>query len=111
MRPETVNFWIRVILGAGSRPTDSQMAALKDALYRDFYGLNQDSDSSRIGLASTVFASRFYTPALAVEGIRNIQSVEIALSADAPTAYNDVLAINGDQEPVLATDNIDGVVA
>lgn len=110
MRPETVNFWIKVTLGAGSAPTSAQVAALKEALYQDFYGLNQASGNSRIGLASTVYASRFYCPAMAVDGINSIQSIEVALSADTPGAYADVITINGDQEPVTSTANIAVVI-
>jgi hypothetical protein len=110
LRPEPVNFWIRVTLGVGSAPTSAQIAALKEALYQDFYGLNKQSGNARIGLASTVYASRFYCPALAVDGVRNIQSIEIALSEDTPDAYADVVTINGDQEPVTATANIAVVV-
>jgi uncharacterized phage protein gp47/JayE len=110
MRPETMNFWIKVTLGNGSAPTSAQIAALKEALWQDFYGLNAASGNSRIGLASTVYASRFYCPAMAVDGIKSIQSIEIALSADTPGAYADVLTINGDQEPVTSTANISVVI-
>ena len=106
LRPTPTNFWIKVTLGAGSAPSPEQIAALQEALFTDFYGLNLVSGNARIGLASTVYASRFYCPALAVEGIRTIQSIEIALSADAPDVYADLVDINGDQEPVLARENI-----
>jgi hypothetical protein len=43
---------------------------------------------------------------MAVDGVRNIKSIEIALSKDAPEEYTNVLTINGDQEPVVAMDNI-----
>lgn len=110
LRPDPVNFWIKVMLGPTSVPTATQIAALKEALYQDFYGLNVTSGNARIGFASTVYASRFYCPAMAVEGIRNILSIEIALSADAPEVYTDVVTINGDQEPVTSTANIAVVI-
>lgn len=110
MRPETVNFWIKVTLGNGSSPTSAQMVALKEAIYQDFYGLNLASGNARIGLASTVYASRFYRSAMAVEGVNSIQSIEIALSANTPGTYADVLIIHGDQEPVTSTANIAVVV-
>lgn len=112
MRPETVNFWIKVTLGRGSAPTSAQIAELKEALWQDFHGLNEASGNSRIGLASTVYASRFYCPAMAVDGIKSIQSIEIALMADTPGNgdYKDVLTINGDQEPVTSTANIAVVI-
>ena len=108
MRPETVNFWIKITLGTGTALTPEEEAALKFALYQDFYGINPQSGNPRIGLASTVYASRFYYPAIAVEGVKNIQSIEIALNQDtpAPDGYADVAIINGDQEPVLSVENI-----
>ena len=106
LRPTAINFWIKVTLGAGTPPTSAQRTALKDALYRDFYGLNAQSGNPRIGLASTVYASRFYCPALAVEGVNNIRSIEIALSANAPAAYSDAVTISGNQEPVTSTANV-----
>lgn len=103
MRPTPINFWIRVTLGPTSVPTEAQIAALIDALYQDFHGLNATSGNSRIGLASTVYASRFYGPAMAVAGVRNIQSIEIALSADPPEVAARTAAAEGDGcEPGLA---------
>ena len=108
MRPETVNFWIKVTLGVGGDLTPAMTEALKQAIFHDFNGLNDHSANSRVGLASTVFASRFYCAAMAVQGMKNIQEIQIALSASQPAAnaYADVVTINGDREPVLSTANI-----
>lgn len=108
MRPEPINFWIRVVLGAGVVLTPQTQAALKLALYQDFYGQNVQSGDARIGLAQTVYASRFYCPAMAVDGVSNIKEIQVALSQDEPgiAEFVDVQNINGDQEPVMALDNI-----
>lgn len=115
MRPETVNFWIKITLGKGSVLTREAEEALKTALCQDFYGLNMISGNGRIGLASTIYASRFYSAALASlsgsGGSQNIQSIEIALGADAPGNYADVVTINGDQEPTTSTANISIAIA
>lgn len=117
LRPETVNFWIKVTLGAGSLLTPAAEEALKTALYQDFHGLNALSGNSRIGLASTIYAARFYSPAMASleasGSLKNIQSIEIALGESSPAAslYSDVVIVNGDQEPVLTADNISIVAA
>ena len=120
MRPETVNFWIKVTLGAadgsGGTLTAAQAAALKEALYQDFYGLHATSANGRVGLASTVYASRFYSPAMAAlsasGAAAHIHSVEIALCANAPSNadYRDVVAVRGDQEPVTSTANVSVVL-
>jgi len=108
LRPETVNFWIRVRLGAGTFFTQGVSEALKQALFGDFYGLNRNSNNSRVGLAQTVFASRFFCPALAVPGVKNIQEIKVALSEDLPPEadFADVVNINGDQMPVISLANI-----
>lgn len=110
LRPETTNFWIKVTLGPGSEVVPATITALKQAVYDDFYGLNVTSGNTRVGLATTVFASRFYCPAMAVEGVRNIQSIEVALGNDAPSEYFDFVTVNGDQEPVLSLDNITVII-
>lgn len=107
MRPTPINFWVKVILGQRNTITTAVLTALKQAIVDDFYGRNLNSRNSRVGLASTVYASRFYCPALAVEGVMNILSIEIALSEDRPDSYSDLIVVNGDQEPTLALDNID----
>ncbi len=111
LRPAPINFWVKITLGAGSTPTPAQIEALKKAIFDDFYGLNTNSGNARIGMASTVYASRFYCPAVAVDGIKNIQSIDIALSQGTPSAYSDLVTINGDQEPVMSTDNITVAIA
>jgi len=112
LRPDPVNFWVHVVLGAGTILTAYQVAAIRQAIYRDFFGLNSASiENKRIGLASTVYASRFFGPVLAVEGIRNIQTIQVALSEEPPMGFFDVLTVNGDQEPTITASNISVVVA
>lgn len=110
LRPEPANFWMRVVLG-GSGPVDPVVEeSVKASVYRDFYGMSTVSGNARVGLASTVYASRFYKAVMSVDGVQNLHKVEIALGDETtPTsaaAYTDMLPIRGDQEPVIATDNI-----
>lgn len=103
MRPEPVNFWINVVLGAGDPPSGAVVAALKQALFNDFYGLNVNP---RVGLATNVYASRFYCPAVNVPGVVSINRIEVALGDTQPTEFFDAVMIRGDQEPVLSMANI-----
>lgn len=107
LRPTPINFWVRITVS--EQLTATTIAAIKQAVFDDFYGINAQSGNRRVGLASTVFASRFYCPVLAVDGVRAVISIEIALSVNKPSAsgYGDSVTIRGDQEPVLATSNID----
>jgi len=109
MRPTPTNFYIKVTLGPGSTLTSDQADAIKTVLYQDFYGMNVTSGHARIGLASTVYASRFYCPAMSVPGVTNIQRIQIALGDGA--AFVDSLTINGNQEPVMALGNVQVVLS
>lgn len=105
LRPETVNFWVRVTLGGV--PSESVKENILTAIYQDFLGQNQHTQTARVGLAQTVYASRFYHAIMAVDGVTNLANVEIALTNDAiPTIFSNVLTIAGDIEPVISRDNI-----
>jgi hypothetical protein len=108
LRPDTVNFWVRVTLGPGSPLTPALAAAIKEAVYRDFLGENSHTRQPRLSLASTVYASRFAHAVTALEQVRNLLSVDIALG-DNPQAddYSPMVNIRGDQEPVMTLENID----
>lgn len=106
-RPETVNFWVKVVLGAENLLTTDTTARIQNAVLEDFLGNNRASGNSRVGLASRVYSSRFFDSVYAVEGIRNVKSISIALG-DTVTDddYFDRLTINGNQEPVMTVENI-----
>ena len=108
LRPVTVNFWIRVKLGPGTFYTPAVSEALKQTLFDDFYGLSRETGNPRVGLAQTVYASRFYCPAMSVPGVKNILEIQVALGVSAPedSAFSDVVIISGDQEPVTSLANI-----
>jgi uncharacterized phage protein gp47/JayE len=105
MRPATVNFWLNVVLGAGTSLTESIVEAIKTALVDDFYGRNNISLNPRVGLAQTVYASRFYVAVMSLPDVRDLHSIQAALGAG-PAGYADVITINGNQEPVFSAANI-----
>ncbi len=107
LRPAVTNFWVRVTLG-GAGPVERTLAeAITQAVIGDFNGGSTISGNPRVGLASTVYASRFYKAVMSVDGVQNLHKVEIALgSATAPGAYADMLAIRADQSPVTDKSNI-----
>lgn len=108
MRPTTINFWVKVTLGDSDGYTSDVDARIRQAVYNAFYGLNEDSTQGRVGLATTVYASRFYCPVMSVDGVRSVATIEVALQQDQPAidGYTDSIDINGDQEPVFALTNV-----
>ena len=94
------------LVGDGSEPVPpSVREGIIKAVHDDFHGLSPVSGNSRVGLASTVYASRFYMSVMAVEGVKNLHAIAVALG-DGALNYADLVAVNGDQEPVLARENI-----
>lgn len=104
LRPDTVNFWVRVQLG--SQPSGAVRENIITAIYQDFLGQNQHTQTSRVGLAQTVYASRFYHAIMAVDGVTNLLGVDMALSNTTPTTFSSMLSIAGNIEPVISRDNI-----
>lgn len=105
LRPETVNFWVNITLG--SVPSDTVKEAIITAVYQDFLGQNQHTQTARVGLAQTVYASRFYHAIMAVDGVTSLSNVEIALTnTTPPTVFSNTLTIPGNIEPVISRDNI-----
>ncbi|MGL4208295.1 MAG: baseplate J/gp47 family protein [Candidatus Adiutrix sp.] len=103
VRPRPVNFHLKVTLGSGQMGNFS--SEIKNAVFNNFYGLLNHDGQSRVGLAKTVYASRFYGAVMGVSGVQQLHSIDIALG-DFPTNYGQVIDINADQEPVLSRDNI-----
>ena len=106
MRPDTVNFWVKVTLGSPEELSNELTKEIKDAVVKDFAGLSLVSGNPRVGLASTVYASRFYACVTGTQ-VRNLLTVTIALGETVTgTDYGDSVTIRGDQEPALSEDNV-----
>ena len=82
---------------------DALRARITAAVLADFGGENADSGNPRVGLASTVYASRFYV-AVTAAGVKNLYGIGIRLGDSGD--YGPVQPIRGDQEPVMSGDNV-----
>ena len=80
--------------------------AVQDAILADFSG---NGSNARVGMAQTLYASRFYSVVRAVEGVEDVQAVNVR--AGTSGAWKLSVAINADREPVLERANISVVVA
>ncbi len=107
VRPTVETFWIQVNLVSRSLMAETTLGAVRQAVMDDFLGRSEASGNARVGLAQTVYASRFYTSVMAVEGITCLKNVKIQLGgAEAPETWLDVVAVDADVEPTLTLDNI-----
>ena len=104
LRPDLANFRVKVTLGGSEALTPALAASVKRAVVDDFNGASPETGNPRIGLASTVYSSRFYRAVLEA-GVRNLYEIKIALGDDSP--LGPVAEIRGDQEPVISPDNVD----
>lgn len=110
MRPTPVEFWVQVTLGNSNAVTVDIINDIKRAVYNNFNGL---SSSSRVGLAQTVYASRFYCSVSSVSGVISILGIKIYLGSTPPDAsdYVDVITINGDQMPTMDLDSTTVIIS
>ena len=94
---------MRVAIPNASALNNNIKNAIKEAVVTDFFGKSEISGNSRVGLASTVYASRFYIAVMSTDGVSQISNIKIALG---DTNYADSVVINADQEPVITEDNV-----
>lgn len=104
MRPTPIAFRIKIEIELVSNTPSTVVDDLKQALYDDFYGNNTASANTRIGMASRIFASRFYVAAIKTAGVVSLVTLQIALNAG---SFSDVVDISADITPVLTFDDID----
>jgi uncharacterized phage protein gp47/JayE len=105
-RPATVGFWVSVELGSSEILTPDLEDRIKKAVVNDFLGNDEKTANPRVGLASTVYASRFYNCITNIP-VRNLLSVTIALGDSVTNDdFYDMIVIRGDQEPTLSEGNV-----
>lgn len=95
VRPETETFSVQVAIPGASSLSESVQQAIQQAVVNDFLG---QGENNRVGLASTVYASRFYPAVLAVEGVTQMTGIEISLGSG---GFSDSVTIDADVEPVM----------
>lgn len=101
--PTPVNVFIKVTINRTElTPTDVE-SKIQKAVYSDFYGENQESGNARVGLASTVYASRFSVAVVKTAGVQDLVGIEIKLGDG---EWGASIVINGETEPVIEEQNV-----
>lgn len=105
-RPQTVPFNVKATIQATSSTPENIETLIKSAILNNFNGLGGQGDT-RVGMARTVYASRFYCPIIAA-GAQNLISVEIALGdvSEDDAGWADSVTINANQAPALDENDI-----
>ena len=107
LRPTPIPFYVRITIQKTKLITDETITAIQKAVYQDFYGEDTNTGNARIGLASTIYASRFYPCVMNVPGVQNLHEILIAFGERISLSdYHDVVTINADQEPVISLESV-----
>ena len=109
-RPQPIAFNVKVTIKTTDSTPENIETIIKTAILNDFNGLGE-SKNMRVGMAQTVYASRFYCPVIS-SGVQDLVSIEIALgdtSSDS-VLWADSVTINANQAPTLDENNITVVV-
>ena len=103
IRPETVDVFIRVTYHVNAS-TSAGEPEIRQAVLSDFNGQNEDSGNVRVGMAQTLYASRFAVAVVKTAGVSDLVSVEVALGS--ASGFSSSIEISAWTEPVLSTGNI-----
>ena len=87
--------------------TDSTSATveqdIKDAIIADFNGQDTNSGNIRVGLAQTLYASRFAVSVIKTAGVSDLVGITVALGSGTAGAS---ITIPGDVEPTISASDI-----
>ena len=87
--------------------TDSTSATveqdIKDAIIADFNGQDTNSGNTRVGLAQTLYASRFAVAVIKTAGVSDLVGITVALGTGTAGAS---ITIPGNVEPTISTADI-----
>lgn len=103
MRPTPVEVGVRVTINRTNlTPTDAE-AKIRNAIIADFLGENADSGNARVGLASTVYASRFAVAVVKTAGVQDLVGIDIRLGDG---EWGASIVIDGASEPVISESDV-----
>ena len=98
VRPTPKDVQIRVTINRTELTPSDVVRRIKEAVVADFLGEDAVSGNARVGLASTVYASRFSVPVVKTAGVQDLVSIEIRLGSG---AWGSSIVIDGFTEPVI----------
>lgn len=105
--PTPTNVGIRVTINKTDLTPTDVVTRIQNAIVSDFLGENPQSGNARVGLASTIYASRFAVAVVKTAGVQDLVSIEIKLGSG---SYGPSITINGATEPVIQDTDIEVVV-
>lgn len=103
LRPTPKNVKIKITIRVTEQTIADIADNLKTAIVNDFYGRDKNSGNTRVGLAETLYASRFSVAAIKTAGVVDLVSIQIGLDSGALSNY---ITIPANVEPVLTAEDV-----
>lgn len=107
VRPTPTDVHIEVEINKTQQTSATVEQDVIDAVIGDFLGNDSNSGNTRVGLAQTVYASRFSVAVIKTAGVQDLVGITIGLGSGAMGASID---IPGDVEPTISAADITVVV-
>lgn len=105
--PTPTDVGVRVTINQSETTPADAVNKIKSAIASDFLGEDPYSGNARVGLASTVYASRFAVAVVKTAGVQDLVSIEIKLGNG---AWGPSIVIDGETEPVIQESDIEVVI-
>lgn len=103
VRPTPTDVHIEVEINKTQQTSATVEQDVIDAVIGDFLGNDSNSGNTRVGLAQTVYASRFSVAVIKTGGVQDLVGITIGLGSGAMGASID---IPGDVEPTISSADI-----
>jgi uncharacterized phage protein gp47/JayE len=107
VRPDPVNVYVEVTINQTASTLSTVVDDVKNAVYNDFYGNDEQSGNIRRGCGQTIYASSFSVATIKTAGVTDLVSIEIGKAAG---TLGNSITLDADEEPVLSKDNISVIV-
>lgn len=103
VRPTPTDVHIEVVVNRTQQTSATVEQDVIDAVIGDFLGSDPNSGNTRVGLAQTVYASRFSVAVIKTAGVQDLVSISIGLGTGSMGA---VIDIPGNIEPTISSSDI-----
>ena len=107
VRPTPTDVHIEVEINKTQQTSATVEQDVIDAVIGDFLGSDSNSGNTRVGLAQTVYASRFSVAVIKTAGVQDLVGITIGLGSGAMGASIDT---PGDVEPTISSADITVVI-
>lgn len=107
VRPTPKDVYIRVTINRTELTPSDVVQKIKTAVVADFLGEDPSSGNGRVGLASTVYASRFSVAVVKTAGVQDLVGIEIKLGSG---SWGSSIVIDGETEPVIDESDVTVVI-